>query len=75
MVWTRADIHDATGFDSGDLFTSEEQVREYFTVENMRDMFGECPYTQEELDEMAEAVIRHGWHMVHGGEDVSPSIL
>lgn len=63
MAWTRAEIHYATGFDNGDLFQSEAQVRAYFTVGNMRDMFGECPYTQDELDEMAEAVIAHGWHM------------
>jgi len=64
MVWTRTQIRDATEFDSGDLFTSEEQVREYFTIENLRSMFGECSLTQDELDEMAEEVIRHGWHMV-----------
>src|SRR5690606_12304030 len=64
MTWTRAEIHEATNFDAGDLFQSEAQVRAYFTVENMRDMFGECPYTQEELDEMAEEVIRRRWHMV-----------
>ena len=63
MAWTWAEIHYATGFDNGDLFTSEEQVREYFTVENIQAMFGECPYTQAELAEMAETVITHGWHM------------
>lgn len=63
MAWTRAEIHDATGFDNGDLFESEAEVREYFTVESIEFMFGECPYTQAELDEMAEAVIRNGWHM------------
>lgn len=63
MVWTRDHIHEATGFDNGDLFTSEEQVRQYFTVQNITDMFGECPYTQDELDEMAEAVIANRWHM------------
>lgn len=63
MVLTRQYISDATGFDHGDEFTSEEQVREYFTVDNMRAMFGECAYTQDELDEMADAVIHNGWHM------------
>jgi len=63
MAWTWAEIHYATGFDNGDLFTSAEQVREYFTVENIQAMFGECSYTQAELDEMAEAVISHRWHM------------
>jgi len=64
MAWTRERIHEATNFDAGDLFQSEAQVRAYFTVENIEAMFGECSLTQEELDEMAEAVIRHGWHMV-----------
>src|SRR5690606_29206869 len=64
MAWTRTQIHEATGFDNGDLFRSEAEVREYFTVENMRSMFGECSLSQDELDEMAEEVIRHGWHMV-----------
>lgn len=63
MVWTWDDISEATGFDRGDLFTSEEQVREYFSIPNIEAMFGECPYTQAELDEMAEEVIRHRWHM------------
>lgn len=63
MVLTRAYIHDATGFDNGNLFTSEEQVREYFSVANIEAMFDSCPYTQAELDEMAEAVIAHRWHM------------
>lgn len=63
MLWTRDQIHEATGFDNGDLFTSEAQVREYFTVQNVTDMFGECPCTQDELDEMAEAVTANRWHM------------
>ncbi|PZN07216.1 MAG: hypothetical protein DIU69_12020 [Bacillota bacterium] len=63
MVLTRAYIHDTTGFDNGDLFRSAQEVRDYFTVANIEAMFGECPYTQEELDEMAEAVIAHRWHM------------
>lgn len=63
MALKREFVHEATGFDNGDLFESEQQVREYFTVANIGSMFGECPYTQAELDEMAEAVIRNGWHM------------
>jgi len=64
MTWTRADIHEATNFDAGDLFRSEAEVREYFTVENIQAMFGSCPYTQAELDKMAAEVIAHRWHMV-----------
>ena len=66
MVWTRDQIHYATNFDAGDLFRTEEEVRRYFSVENMLDMFGSCPYSQEQLDEMAEEVIRHKWHMQRG---------
>lgn len=60
----RSYISQATGFDSGDEFTTEQQVREYFTVANMEAMFGECPQTQVELDAMADAAIEHRWHMV-----------
>ena len=63
----QAYVSEATGFDQGDEFTSEAQVREYFTIATMdelgwRDTEG-CPYTQEGLDLMAEAVIGGGWHM------------
>jgi hypothetical protein len=65
MVYTFGQINDATGFANGDQFTSEAQVREYFTVENMRLMFsGECPQTQDDLDAMADAVVENRWHMV-----------
>ena len=64
MAWTRDRIHEATNFDAGDLFRSEAEVREYFTVENIQAMFGECSYNQAELDEMAAEVITHRWHMV-----------
>ena len=58
----RTYISEATGFDLGDEFTSEAQVREYFTVTTLRDAFDGCPYTQEALGVMAEAVIANGWH-------------
>jgi len=64
MAWTRAEIHYATGFDNGDLFRSAEEVRRYFTVTNITEMFGSCPYTQDELNAMADEVIAHRWHMV-----------
>jgi hypothetical protein len=38
MYQTFGEINDATGFANGDMFESAEQVREYFTLENMRDM-------------------------------------
>lgn len=55
-----------TGFDQGDRFTSESQVREYFTVANMTAMFG--PFEpgdepdQEALEAMAKVVIENRWH-------------
>lgn len=58
-----------TGFDNGEMFTDDD-VREYFTVENMTEMFGgnlAADYPdltdQDYLDEMAETVIRNGWHI------------
>ena len=59
----QAYISEATGFDGDDRFESEAQVREYFTVATLRDWLDGCPYTQESLDAMAEAVIANGWHM------------
>ena len=56
-------VSEATGFDAGVEFTTEAQVRGYFTVANVGAMLGECPYTQEGLDLMAQAVIDGGWHM------------
>lgn len=55
-------ISEATAFDQGDKFTSDEQVRGYFTVETMRGMgFDEIP-SQDDLDRMADDVIDNRWH-------------
>ena len=62
--YSMGDINEYTGAFNGDLFESEEQVRQYFTVANIEAMFGECSLTQEELNEMAETVITNRWHMV-----------
>lgn len=59
-------IDDATGFASGDRFSSTEEVRAYFTVENLCSMFDVAPErvpTQDELTSFADAVIAHRWHM------------
>ena len=56
-------INDETGFANGEQFTSEAQVRSYFTVENMREMFsGDCAQDTETLNEYAETVIENRWH-------------
>ena len=62
-MFNRNEISDGTGFDHGIKFTNEQEVRDYFTVENMKDMFsGDSAYTQDKLDEMAELVIDNRWH-------------
>lgn len=58
------EINDVTGFANGDQFTSPEQVRGYFTVENMQFMGlgGEPMVDQDTLDAWAELVIEHRLH-------------
>lgn len=62
----QAYISESTGFDCGDLFRDEEQVREYFTTDTIRAWLDGCPYTPQALAIMADAVIEHGWHMTKG---------
>ena len=57
-------INDCTGFAQGELFECEEEVRDYFNVENLEMIFREeCEWGQEDLDEMADRVVKNGWHM------------
>ncbi len=61
-------INNATGYANGDTFGSEQEVRDYFTVENMRAMFGygqpfDGEPTQDQLDEWAGWVIANRSHM------------
>jgi len=69
---TERHISDMTGFDTGEWFADEREVRAYFTPENMRQMFtgfgqdGQNPalaLTEAELDAMADAVIENRRHM------------
>jgi hypothetical protein len=66
---TFQEINDTTGFANGEKFESPDEVRGYFTRQNLRDMVGgfyndENPIpTQETLDAMAETVIENRWHM------------
>lgn len=60
----RAYISEATAFDQGDEFWTEEQVREYFTVDTISDWLDGCVYTPQALAVMADAVIEHRWHMM-----------
>lgn len=52
-----------SGYFNGEKFNSETEIRDYFTIANMKAMFsGECAWTQQELNEMAEEVIENKWH-------------
>ena len=68
---TRSEISESTGFDQGVEFESEQDVRDYFTVEAMESMGlgniapdGQEPQqaTQDDLDELADTVIAQRWH-------------
>lgn len=57
-------INGSTGFANGDTFTSEQQVRDYFTVAAQVEMFGrDAVQDQDTLDEWANQVIKNRWHM------------
>lgn len=52
------DIFKFTGYVGKEArFDSEKEVLEYFTVENMINMFGECEETQSDLDEIASLIL------------------
>jgi len=69
MTLTENEIDDRTAFAQGDEFANEAEVRDYFTVESMVEMFGGprqpdyVPPSQGELDAWADAVIANRWHM------------
>ena len=67
MTLTENEIDDRTAFAQGDEFANEAEVRDYFTVEAMVEMFGRdpdyAPPSQGELDAWADAVIANRWHM------------
>lgn len=56
------EINGKTGFANGEKFTSYAQVMDYFTVENITMMFGECVLTPQELSEMGTLVIINKCH-------------
>lgn len=60
----RDTISRVTAFDHGELFASEEQVREYFTAENIAAMFGSNVGVPDDatLEAWAEIVIENRWH-------------
>jgi hypothetical protein len=67
MTLTENEIDDRTAFAQGDEFANEADVRAYFTVTAMVQMFGRdpgyVPPSQGDLDAWANAVIANRWHM------------
>jgi hypothetical protein len=62
-VITFSEINDSTGFANGEKFTTQAQVRSYFTMSNMHEMFGpHCEVDESTLTDMADAVICEKWH-------------
>jgi hypothetical protein len=56
-------INDATGFAEGDKFTSEQEVRQYFSVSVQVDIFGDDAERDiATLNDWAETVIENRWH-------------
>ena len=68
VAGTLTHISDITGFDRGEYFHNPGQVRAYFKVEVMERLYPgwskKTGLTQEDLDEMAGAVIHHKWHSI-----------
>ena len=60
-----SEIDNNTGFASGDRFSSENEVRAYFTEQNLVNMMGgvESPVSQLDLDAMADVVVKNKWWM------------
>ena len=56
------EVNYATGFAQGELFTSIDQVLDYFTVANINHMFGAGKYNQKQLDLFLCEVLGHLWH-------------
>lgn len=52
-------IIDNSGYDEGDPFHTDDEARQYFTVQNFIDMFGECEYTQDQLDVAAAHIVEN----------------
>jgi len=56
-------VNDQTGFANGEMFQSASQVRQYFSVDEQRVIFGDQAIADEALlDRMAQTVIVGRWH-------------
>ena len=66
------EINDVTGFANGEKFDTAEQIRDYFTVANLHEMFGATSFLtsdgqdvtppQDLLDLWATVIIRNRLH-------------
>ena len=56
------EINDITGFANGEMFRTENEVREYFTPESIAEMFGSCEMGVTELHYIGEKVLNNEWH-------------
>ena len=62
-MYTFDKINNLTGFANGSKFSSEEEVRSYFTPERQEEMFGiDAVDEWELLDLLADEVITNRWH-------------
>lgn len=75
MIYSMSKIDDLTGFTRGAAFKTEAEVRAYFTEWGMRSRFGQNRWPQWMLDEMADAVVAHRWHMERDEEFSESEII
>ena len=61
--YTQKEISDATGFDHGELFDSDDEVNEYFSPKTQRALFGNEVVSSAELAVMRNIVLENRWHM------------
>lgn len=64
------EIDEATGYGLGDRFKDGDEIREYFTADNLFEMGFEFVPTHLSLEMIIETVIREGYHVERlEGED------
>ena len=57
-------INEHTGFLNGNIFKNENEVLDYFRVENIELMFNDShSITQDDLDEWSNYIILHKFHI------------
>jgi hypothetical protein len=69
---TQGFISDKTGFDLGELFADDEDVRKYFQRSTLESIFPYETFDQGALDEMSAAVVSNRWHMEPSSSELPP---